>query len=256
MRNKIISRILLAFLLITSLMLALSAQSVKATERTNVKMYVWNPETSSTHYPGKPYPQTTWIQIWIDAPDAWTDTAAGIVSYNLKLRFDPEFAEATAASQFPDLDDDGFPNGFLGVYLSNYHPEWTLGVLWAPPLVDNVAGTVEIAEAIAGYTFLGLGAGGSLTDPVTGDPLDPTPLARIAIRTRSDATDVLTTWLQIIDAVYLTPDSVRHPVEVVGWGTYGLPLPTPEFPFGLAPIVVLAPLITIIYLRRTRKKTT
>jgi hypothetical protein len=261
--RKLVFAVLAVFLLA----FVVTSTPVKG-DRTDVKMYVWDTTSNSDTYPWKAYGTTpalqTFVQVWIDAPDAWTDTAIGIVSWKVKLQVDPTQVQSVNALQYADSAafPDGIPDDFLGLYLSLYVGSGSL--LWAPPIINDTLGTIEAGEAIAGFGTLGKGSGGDLTD-IEGNPFPTTPsgdrlipLVRFQIRTREGVTgpgEGIGSFLDLTEAIYVTIDEVQHPVEVVVGGRYGAPV-IPEFPFGPGVIMIIATAIAAVCIWRIRKKTT
>jgi hypothetical protein len=175
-----------------------------------VKFYMWNPPAGSNQFtpalPGTNVP--TWL--FIDSPAGWHDTAEGIVGFTASLRVDPNVVTVQTAAQMPDNNWDGRPDSFLG----NYAASQGVNVLWVSGTVDATAGTiVGPGEAIQGFTTLGKGAGGG-----------PAPLCMFILQTKSGV-DHTTAYslIHLFDCYYTTPDSVKHPVDVVQDGHYGTP---------------------------------
>ena len=181
-----------------------------------VKVYVYNPVAASNVYPAMAYPNATYVEVWIDSPDAWFDTSSGIVGVTLSLGVNSSVVEVLTAQEMPDMDFEGFPDSFLGDFLEDAHPLDSFTTFFAVGTVDKPNGTITAtADIILGFSTLGVGAGSG-----------PKPLWRWVIRTQSGV-DHTTAYssLTILDAYYTTVDRVKHPISIVESGHYGTPPP-------------------------------
>ncbi len=180
-----------------------------------VKVYVWNPATASNVFPAQAYPTPTLVEVWIDSPDAWYDTPNGIVGVTTSLHVDPTVVEVLTTQAMPDLTGiGGYPDSFLGDFLEDAHTFDGFSTAFLVGTVDKPSGNItETAEAILGFTTLGLGAGGG-----------PKPLFRYVIRTQSGV-DHTTAYspITLFNCSYTTVDKVKHPVDIVESGHYGEP---------------------------------
>lgn len=233
----------LVFIPLVLMLIAFAVTSipVKAAAGT-VRFYIYNPATGTNIFPGKPYPSLVFVEVWIESPIEWLDTAMGIVGYTVSLRVDPSVVEVRGAGEYPDYDISGQSDGFLPKFLEDfgYWPAFDTAFLIGT--VDATAGTIAgTAEAILGFATLGRGAGG------TG------PMWRFSVRTKYRVDP--TTWspLELYDARYTTVDGVTHPADIVEGGHYNTP-PVPEFPLGLGILMMIAPAAPLLYLWRTRRK--
>jgi hypothetical protein len=178
--------------------------------------YIWNPAAASNVYPAMAYPNTTYVEVWIDSPDAWFNTSSGIVGVTVSLSVNSSVVEVLTAQEMPDMDFGGFPDSFLGDFLEDAHPLDGFTTFFTVGTVDKPNGTLTAtADIILGYATLGVGAGGG-----------PKPLWRWVIRTKSGV-DHTTAYspLTIFDAYYTTVDGVNHPISIVESGHYGTPPP-------------------------------
>jgi len=242
MRRKHLICILLILAIAT---LAATTMPAYSSDREDVQIYIWNPGTASNVYPALAYPAPTYVEVWIDTPNAWDNTPGGIVGYTVSVSVDPSVVEVLTALIWPDTDFDGVSNGFLGDFLSRWGHNWLgYSTSFLGGSIDKPSGTISgTAEAILGFSTLGLGAGGG-----------PMPLFRYVIRTASGV-DPATAYspIALFDAFYTTVDGVKHPVDIVEDGHYGAE-PAPEFPLGLGLMIAMAPAIPVVYLWRTRKR--
>jgi hypothetical protein len=209
-RGKSIALILLILSLATTSILSINAGTPTPD---HVKLYIWNPATASNVYPAQAPGPVTYVYAYIDSPAAWYDTSSGIVGVTASLRVDPNVVEVLAGQAMPDTDIGGYPDSFLGDFLEDAHTwdGYSTSFLGGP--VDKTAGTITgTAEAILGFSTLGLGAGNG-----------PKPVWRWVIRTWAGLSLPLYSPITLVDCYYTTVDGVKHPVEVVESGHYGTP---------------------------------
>jgi len=238
MREKTLVLISLMLMLVV---FAIVSMPVKAQDE--VRFYVYNPASGTDVYPFKAYPAVSYVEVWVESPAAWDNTPMGIVGYTLSLQVDPAVVEVMGAQKYPDTDFSGMSDGFLGQFLENYGYNWEgYDTAFLTGTMDKAAGTISgTAEAILGFSTLGLGAGGG-----------PAPLMRFVIRTKSGVTTGYSP-ITLFDCQYTTPDGTNWNTQIVDGGHYGTP-PAPEFPLGIGLIMAMAPAIPLAYLWRTRKR--
>ena len=218
MKLKAVCGIMLALLSIGILALAFNIQRapMHLDPTDYVKVYVYNPAAASNVYPAIAYPNATYVEVWIDSPDAWFNTSSGIVGVTLSLGVNSSVVEVLTAQAMPDMDFGGFPDSFLGDFLEDAYPLDGFTTFFAVGTVDKPNGTITAtADIILGFSTLGVGAGSG-----------PKPLWRWVIRTQSGV-DHTTAYspLTILDAYYTTVDGVKHPIDIVESGHYGTPPP-------------------------------
>jgi len=171
------------FLLLTivfAFALGTIAASLPAAEaRTDIRFYVWNSATSNNIYPSKAVGTAFFVEVWVDAPETWTNMPQGVVQYALSVRVNPNALEVVSASQIP------LSGGWLNLFINTYGDG--SGFTWADlgytvgsavGLADKVTGTIpDFTEYIVGAPPIPAGAGG------TGGPFK---LMRIGLKSRSD----------------------------------------------------------------------
>ena len=211
-----------------------------------VRFYVWNGASvpPSNIYPWKAYGATsyTYVEVWIESPPEWDNTAMGIVGYTLSLAVDPAVLEVMTAQKIPDTDGSGMSDGFLDAFLelNGYNFDYSSTLLIGT--VDKPAGTISgTAEAILGYSTLGFGAGGN------------GKLMRFVVRTRSGIPVNSYSPLTISGCQYTTVDGAIYDVDIIEGGHF-CPPPVPEFPLGIGLVMAMAPAIPLAYLWRTRRR--
>lgn len=227
--------LLIALMFIVATILAsIPMQTVKASDRTDVRFYVWNSETASNIYgpwtPGFP-PHV--VEVWIDSPDTWDNTASGIVGYAISLQVDPTVLTILTAEKIPSKG--GFLEDFLHRYWYDYMGYSTSLLIGG---TDPGAGLIwDVSEMIMGWETLGKGAGGG-----------PIPLLQFVFVSQSDTAY---SPIEILDAYYYTPAG-KFPVEVVDSGHYNAP-PAPEFPLGAVTPLALIAAVVYVWMVRKRK---
>ena len=204
-----------AFMLGT-IVAALPIPTVKASVREDVKFYVWHSASASNIYPAVAPGGVVYVEIWIDAPDAWDNQPdVGIIAYALSIRVDPRALQVLTAQKIP------YGAGFLEKFITDnlYDLFYGASTTLVVGEVDANTGTIfDIAEGIVWNpaTPLPAGAGGG-----------PIPLCRIAFMSKSNT---IASPIDIfgpprppiveVNAKYLTHDGVEHDVEVIDDGYY------------------------------------
>jgi hypothetical protein len=197
------------------------------------------------------------VNVYIDAPDAWDDTADGIVGWALSVRVDPTVltVHPIGARKSPPTQASltgpppPYPGGFLENYLvrhgHNYYDD--MFFMWVVDYptdfyigdLDPATGTIlDISEIIRGYGTLGLGAGGgpynlcqllfvdadgdSTTDPSVIDLFGPPrPLEDPPLKINPMYLTVDGTWHDCVvtDGAYIdeTPDKMYFDVGGSGF---------------------------------------
>jgi hypothetical protein len=191
-----------------------SVPSVKAHEdETGVKFYIWNATSSNNIYSSRAVGLTRVVEIWVDSPISWDNTANGIVTWALSIRVDPTRLEVMTATSLG-------ANGFLGDFLVEYGYDSDYLTTFAVAPRDAAckgAGVIkDIFEGIQGFDALGVGAGGG-----------PTKLCTFTVKSKSttNPSPLIITGRQPgaaleATASYQTPDATWHYVDIQDMGWY------------------------------------
>jgi len=171
-----------------------SVPPVKASS--SVKIYL-KPEFPSYH-PGVTATETFVVEMWIESPPGWENTADGIVGWSIYMHVDPavlmpyDFAGADPGYFLRDfIDDYGYP--------IKHRPKILLGDV-------NASHFMDLAEYIQGWETIGVGAGGSGL------------LCNLTLRSKSDTAYSL---IDLYDVYYYTPAGMFEADMVVD-GHYNL----------------------------------
>ena len=189
--------------------------------RSDVRFYVWRSASSNNIYPSIAVDSTFYVEVWIDAPDTWDNTAQGIVQYAISIRVNPTILE-------PMLS--GVPMGttwFLQNFLTS-HTDPISGEYWADlgytavpyaGAVDKITGTIsDHSEVIMGPpgSPIPLGAAGG-----------PIRMCRFQFKSKSaslpsylDICGVPVEGILEMSARYWTPDNVVHHADIMDDGYY------------------------------------
>lgn len=174
------------------------------------------------------------VMIDTDIPDS---SFTGVVGVGFAVKVDPSV-----------LTPYGGLGGATGYFLADFIARAGLSGYSTSLLVTPMADYIDDSEMI--MPTPPIGAGNQSTYP--GEFLAE-KLVTLLFTPQSQ-----TAWSPI-DLVYdpkgnyMTPDGLWHTVTMID-GNYCPPPPVPEFPLGIAPIIMLAPLIPIVYLWRKRPK--
>ena len=215
--------LILAFAFMLGTIVA-SLPPVKASVRDDVKFFVWNPAYETNIYPGEPPYTMITVEIWIDSPDAWDNTASGITGYALSVRVDPNVLMIGYAEKIPDK------NGFLEDFIFHKHPLYSF-----PPYKGYTALLQGEADTAAG-TLFDISEQILSEQPLPGYPGGgPYPLCQVVFMTLSETEPSPIGIMGLpkgvppekywIDAWYKTADGVEHPVEVIEHGYYNAETP-------------------------------
>lgn len=202
MKKKIVPAIVLT-LLIGMFFASLEIEETSASQ--NVRIYVEMP--AQGYIPGIPVGEILKVNINIESPSEWTDTANGIAGWAFFVYVDPEVLEPlTFKSNMSGyfLCDFAQTHGYS---TNKYGVIKELGIFW------------DLAEFIQGYGTLGVGAGGDGT------------LCELWFRSKSETAyspiDIFH-WVPsgLCSPVYWTPDGQSH-FDIVEDGHYNAYKPTP-----------------------------
>jgi len=224
-------------MLLSALMLGTIATQLPPVKAQDpVRFYVW---TAYTTPPGNVIPGVAQggfvvVEVWVDSPPEWDDTADGIAAYSLSMRVDPRALTVYEAYPADKMRPAGqpptvYPPGFLEEFLLEYgYAAWSV---FPPPGGWTGYKTVMLvgdANAALGYTLdlwegieagetLGKGAGGTSklcqffflsASGTLGSPID------ICGRLKGVPSVV------VEKASYWTPDGTEHDVDVMDDGYY------------------------------------
>jgi hypothetical protein len=168
--------------------------------------------------------------------DIVDNTTGGMVGWGFSVRVDP-----TVLTPF---DIQGGVGGyFLDDFVSrDYSWNTNMSTSLLKGLISN---GMDPTEQVLPTPTTGCG------NQSLGSPY-PERLCTLVFSPISNTTYSPITLIQDPSGNYMTPDGKWHLVNMIS-SSYLTP-PVPEFPLGIAPVLMLAPAIPIVYLWRTRKK--
>jgi len=178
------------------LLASIAMVNVPVKASSSVKIYI-NPEIPD-YIPGVAVGEIVDVEVRIESPAGWENTADGIVGWSLYCRVDPDvlntydFLGATPGYFLRDFIDTNF-------YPIKHRPQMLVGDV-------NASHFMDLAAFIQGYEEIGVGAGGNGT----------------LCTLQFECTSVAWTLVDLFDVYYYTLAGVFQ-ADIVGDGQYETP---------------------------------
>jgi len=233
----------LALFIAAILMIGFATTQIKPAKAYTTRIYV-NME-GAPYIPGLPVGEYLIARLDVDMDPAVDLTINGMAAWSVWVTVDPAVLLPTAYYGATGTSTSGY-------YLYRFVRQNALGSAYYPKIIADMSQAADgkindMAEAITSYLTLGKGAGYPSTEKYG----MAYGLVQLEFEVKSNTTY---TPIHLYNALWYDATGAQHPFDIVEDGHYNAPPVVPEFPLGLASVMLMAPLIPVLYLWRIRKR--